>query len=251
MTLSWSFRRKVLYATVSIFVLLLLLLFIWIKFFTAAPTCFDGKQNGRESGVDCGGSCTLVCAQEARAPVVLWARAFPGGQGSYTAAAYIQNNNLGDIARAVPYTFQLFDANNKLVVEKTGVADLPPMQVVPIIEPNVSVGNRTVARALFSFSAIPVWQKVSADAIPSFYTSSETFAQDGSSLSAKIQNVSVVDAPNLEAVAVLFDASGVAQAASKSLIPALAHKSSTEVFFTWGSGVPGISRAEITLVPSL
>ncbi|MEI7719607.1 MAG: hypothetical protein WCI89_00115 [bacterium] len=250
MTLSWSFRRKLLYAGVSGCIVLLLLLFVWVKFFTAAPTCFDGKKNGGESGVDCGGSCTLVCSSEARAPVVLWARAFPNGQGIYTAAAYIQNNNIGKIARNVSYTFQLFDARNILVVEKNGVTDLPPMQTIPIVEPNISVGNRTVAHTLLTFSDVPVWESVLPDQIPSFHTSNENFTPDGSSLTATVQNVSSLDESGVAAVAVLFDKDGVARAASKSLIPNLLHKTSAQVYFTWPQGNQDITQAEITLLPA-
>ena len=250
MILSWSFRRKVLYAGVSIFILLVIVFILWIKFFTAAPTCFDGKQNGDEHGVDCGGSCSLVCASEAHAPVVLWSRAFQSGQGSYTAAAYIQNNNIGKIARAVGYTFQLYDANNMLVTEKDGVVDLPPMQTIPIVEPNISVGNRTIAHTLFAFSGVPVWHSVLADTIPSFHMGNENFASDGSSFSATAQNVSLVDASNIVAVAVLFDKDGVAEAASKSFIQSLPHKASADVYFTWPHGTPNITQAEITLIPS-
>ena len=250
MALSWSFRRKVLYGGVGVFIVLLALLFIWARYFTAAPTCFDGKKNGGESGVDCGGLCALVCSSEARAPVVLWARAFPNGQGAYTAAAYIQNNNIGKGAHAVAYSFRLYDADNRLVVEKDGVADLPPMQTIPIVEPNIAVGSRAVQRTLFAFSAVPVWQSVAPETVPTFHVSSHTFASDGSSLTATVENISVLDALNIQAAAVLFDKNGVATAASKSLIPSLAHKSSTNVFFTWPRGVPSVAQVEITLLPS-
>ena len=250
MILSWSFRRKLLYAVVCISLLFVILFILFIKFFTAAPTCFDGKKNGGESGVDCGGSCSLVCANEAHAPVVLWSRAFPNGPGNYTAAAYIQNNNIGKMARGVAYSFQLYDADNKLVVEKDGVTDLPPIQTIPVVEPNISVGNRVVARTLFAFSGTPVWTSIPPEAIPSFHLGNESFASDGSSLSVTAENVSTLDTKNITAVAVLFDASGVAQAASRSFIPSLAHKTSTDLFFTWPQGNAGVAQAEVTLLPS-
>src|SRR3990167_18523 len=81
----------------------------------------------------------------ARAPIIVWARAFESAPQTYTAAAYIQNNNPGAGARQVSYSFQLFDADNALVVERGGTVDLPPVPTIPIIETGINVGYRSVA----------------------------------------------------------------------------------------------------------
>lgn len=233
------------YTSVGGILAFMVLIVVYQTLFTAPPLCTDGKQNGDEHGVDCGGSCALVCQDEARAPVVSWARAFETAPQTYTAAAYIQNNNLGAGARRVGYTFQLFDADNKLVVARDGVADLPPVPTVPILETGINIGNRTVARALFSFSSDPVWQR--AGALPKLAMSGQTLAADASRLEATISNDSFSDV-RASAIAVLFDADGVARAASKSTVTVPA-RSSTPIVFTWGQPAQGIVRAEITLLP--
>ncbi|KKW37864.1 MAG: Sushi domain-containing protein / SCR repeat-containing protein [Candidatus Adlerbacteria bacterium GW2011_GWB1_54_7] len=119
MALSWGGRRKLLYAAVAAVFGFAVMFGIYRTFFTAVPTCRDGAQNGRESGVDCGGDCALLCQAEARAPVVLWVRAMSGGEGAYTAAAYVQNQNAGAYAPDVHYAFQLFDGNNLLVAQES------------------------------------------------------------------------------------------------------------------------------------
>ena len=78
MALGWAQRRKFLYYTVAIIIGAVFLIFVYESLFTAPPTCFDKKQNGNEIGVDCGGSCSLVCPSATRAPAVLWARAYFG-----------------------------------------------------------------------------------------------------------------------------------------------------------------------------
>lgn len=245
MTLTWSGRRKALYTSVGGIIAFMLLIVVYQTLFTAPPLCTDGKQNGLEHGVDCGGQCALLCQGEAHAPVVLWARAFEQAPQTYTAAAYIQNNNIGAGARQVGYSFQLFDSENKLVVERQGVADLPPVSVVPIIEPGINVGNRVVSRALFSFSTEPVW--VRAGALPKLSVSGQRLAADASRLEATVSNDSFVDV-RATVAAVLFDADGVARSASKSTVTVPA-RSSTPVVFTWGEPGRGIVRAEITLLP--
>lgn len=245
MALTWSGRRKALYTSVAGVIGFMVLIVVYQTLFSAPALCTDGKQNGLESGVDCGGQCALLCQGEARAPVVLWARAFESAPQTYTAAAYIQNNNLGAGARRVGYTFQLFDEDNKLVVDRVGVADLPPVPTVPIIESGINVGYRSVSRALFSFSSEPVW--VRAGALPKLNVSGQRLAADASRLEGAVSNDSFNDA-RATVAAVLFDADGVARAASKSTITVPA-RSSTPVVFTWGTPAAGIVRAEITVLP--
>ncbi len=232
------------YTSVGGIIALMLLIFVYTAFFTAPPLCTDGKQNGTEQGVDCGGGCARVCEAAARAPVVLWARSFEQAPQTYTAAAYIQNNNVGSGARQVAYTFQLFDQENKLVVDRTGVADLPPVSVIPIIEPNINVGHRVVSRTLFSFSSQPVW--VRAGAPPKLSVSEQQLSNDGSRLSATLSNGDFKDARTTVA-AVLFDKDGVARAASKSTVVVPA-RGSLPVTFTWAAQ-EGVVRAEISVLP--
>lgn len=262
MAFSWGERRKYTYLAVFGIISVAFLCWVYISFFYHAPTCFDGARNGSEVGVDCGGSCSLLCQNQTHEPPVAWARSFltvsaasttPAGEKGnnlYTAAAYIKNNNIGAGAHKAAYSFQLFDAKNQLIIERSGVTDLPPLPNIPIIESGIQTGTRTIARTLFAFSALPVWRVVSADSIPTVGVSHQVLASDGSRLSLSLDNNTVEDVSNITVAAVLFDSNGVALAASKSLISSLPHKSSKSVVFTWPLGVPEVTRAEITVLPS-
>lgn len=246
MALTWSGRRKALYTGVIGVIGFMTLIFVYQTLFTAPALCTDGKQNGNEHGVDCGGSCALLCATEARAPIVLWSRAFESAPQTYTAAAYIQNNNPGAGARQVSYSFQMFDADNALVTDRTGVVDLPPVPIIPIVESGINVGYRSVARTLFAFSTEPTWVK--AGQLPALTVSNQTLAVDGSRLSAKLRNGSFV-AVRATVAAVLFDAEDVARAASKSTVVVPA-RGEVPLDFTWGSKpTRPIVRGEITILP--
>lgn len=250
MALTWSLRRKLLYSGTTIFVALLIVVFIWFKYFNVPPTCFDGRQNGNEIGVDCGGSCALLCVSQTSDPTVLWARAFPNGANTYTAAAYIHNPNAAG-AHDVGYAFQFFDADNKLVQEKDGVMDIPPQQTVPVVEPMIYAGNRTIVRTLFSFANTPVWKRVPKGTIPELRVKSQTLSSDTKRLDATIANSSLVqNAPEVTVIAVLFDSQGIARAASKSLVPVVPSNSSEQVVFTWPQSTDNIARTEVTILPS-
>ncbi len=226
----------------------MLLFVLYVALFTNAPTCFDGKLNEGEQGVDCGGACALLCREQTRSPVVLWSRVFEVAPGTYTAAAYVQNPNPGAAAKRVAYSFQLFDQENLLVSEREGVIDIPPLLTVPFVDPNISVGTRTVARALFAFSEEPVWYRTGS--LPTFRVGNQELAADASRLSATVTNETTENADRVTVAAVLFDGQGVARAASKSVITRIPRKGSQEVTFTWPGGVKNIIRAEITVLPS-
>jgi len=245
MALTWSGRRKALYTSVIGVISFMALIFVYQILFTAAPLCTDGKQNGNEHGIDCGGSCALLCAGEARAPVVVWSRAFETAPQTYTAAAYIQNNNPGAGARRVGYSFQLFDADNKLVVDRSGTTDLSPVPIVPIIETGIDVGYRQVSRTLFAFSTEPTWVK--AGVLPVLSLSSQSLAADGSRLVATLHNGSFTPV-RATVAAVLFDRDDVARAASKSTVSVPA-RGEIPLAFTWGPSTSQIIRAEITILP--
>ena len=250
MALSWSTRRQLLYYGVAFFIGGILLIAGWQAFFTTAATCSDGLKNGRELGVDCGGSCTLLCQGQARSPVVLWARAFKTDTSLYTAAAYIENPNtaLGAGARSVQYVFRLRDEKNILVAKREGVIDIPPTTLIPVVEHNIDVGNRDVFRADFEFLEVPTWKKVLVPALPPRLSNQE-LAQDGSRLSATLTNNSLESVNQVSVVAVLFDSQGVARAASKSTVNTIPKKSSRPIVFTWPAGIPDVVRAEITVLP--
>jgi len=253
MAMTWAGRRQVLYSGVGAVITLIILIVLYNTFFNSPATCFDGKQDGAETGIDCGGSsCSLICNDVAHPPVVEWARSFQTNQNTYSATAYVQNNNVGAGARGVPYSFQLFDADNVLVVERDGVVDIPPLQTVPITESNINVGNRVVARTLFAFTNDPpaVWNKVVPGTYPQLTISQPTHADDYSKLSAILVNNNVSAVKNVSVVAILYDAENIAIATSKSLIPSVAARSQTQVVFTWPQGVPSAVKFELIVLPS-
>lgn len=255
MALLWSTKRKLLYSSTIGGGLLLAVLVLYGLFFIQAPTCFDGKENGNETGIDCGGSCVLLCKEQLHAPKLKWVRAFPISTSTYAVAAYIENTNIGVGAHGVRYSFQLFDDQNQLVIEKEGITDIPPIRTFPIIEPFINIGHRTVARAYFAFSQDVqdvAWKKVFAESVPVLSLSNQQYSTDtqGTRLSVMLHNDTVQDAKNITVAAILFDADGVARAASESLIALVPHRSTQAVVFTWPGQIQGVASEEITIIPS-
>ncbi|MDE2071286.1 MAG: hypothetical protein KGI70_00950 [Patescibacteria group bacterium] len=247
MALSWSGRRQLLYTAVAGIAALVVLVFLYESFLTSAPSCFNNKQDGTEAGVDCGGTCALLCPNQTVPAQVLWSRSFQTGLHTYTAAAYIENRNPGAGAKGVPYTFDLYDDQNELVLERTGTVDLPPTQNIPIVVPNINVGNRTVTKTLFSFAVQPVWERTTTPQLP---LSSQLLSTDGSTLEVTISNPTPQDARHVTVAAVLYDTQGTARGASITVLERLLKKSDEPLVFTWPGGVQNIVRAEVVVLPS-
>ncbi|TSA44519.1 hypothetical protein D4R49_00005, partial [bacterium] len=232
-----------------------LIVIIWIGFhFISRPaTCFDKVQNQEEVGPDCGGPCALLCSNQAYAPIVLWTRAFETGPSTYTVAAYVKNPNVSKDAAAynVHYAMRLFDENNLLVVERDGIMNIPPQDITPIVEANVSTGNRTIAHAFLEFSGKIQWITIPHHSLPQVQIKGQQFSLDGRTLSATVKNQGAGEVRNLNVSATLFDASGTAQAASRTLVERIGAASSQDIVFTWSTTTPNIVRAEIIPILSL
>jgi hypothetical protein len=116
------------------------------------PTCYDGKQNQEEAGIDCGGPCvpceTTVTGNDL---VVKDTSVVYGGEGKYDIVANIHNPNALFGGEKVNYTIVLFDENgteldvrtgetfilpneNKYIVELELMSDVQPSKVETTIE---------------------------------------------------------------------------------------------------------------------
>ncbi len=122
----------------SVFFVLLLLTFfgMYRVFFRVAPTCFDGKQNQNEQGIDCGGVCTVVCQETAVGENLQFKEvAFvQGGDKSYDVLGRVYNPNDVVGASTFHYVFELKDADGKVLTTRSGESFILPQETKSLIE---------------------------------------------------------------------------------------------------------------------
>lgn len=246
--MSWASRRKTYYTFGVIAFLILVIGVPAFLFLYDRPTCTDGIQNGDERGIDCGGSCEAICVQDVDQPQILWSRSFRVTDGVYNAVAYIENPNFGAIARDVPYSFKLFDDENILIFERTGITTLSIDGATPIFEAAIPTGNRVPVRTFFEFSAVPAWdQRTEEDQLRV-----ENIVLMGEETSPRIEarlvNDSVDERLDVEVVATIFNIEGNAIASSRTRIPSIDGRSERSVVFTWPQPFSEAS-AQIDLIP--
>lgn len=246
---SWSTRRKYGYFFA---VIVLAALFIGIPTFLVfykAPTCFDGKQNGDERGIDCGGSCALLCAADFSAPHILWTYSVPVVPGVYNALAYIQNPNQGVEARSVSYLFKLYDDKGLLVTQRTGNAFIPAGQRFAVFEGGIQTGERKAFRTTFEFTSTPRWQ---AGRIFSSIRVLDVVLDQSARPSAevKIGNMAVDQGfADLTAFIILYDKDDNRVSFSKTLIDSITPSERKSIYFTWPTAFSSpIVRSEVMFV---
>ncbi len=234
--MSWASRRKSQYAFGLLLFLGLITLAIAYPILNKKPTCFDGKQNGAERGVDCGGVCQRVCNADVAEPVILWRRAFPVTGSIYNLVALIENQNKGAAIKEVNYEFRIYDDKNLLIGRREGTTYIPPNQQFVVFEPRFDAGTSVIKSVAFDFTTEFVWvKKDSQIALLPIRVANIILNDDKKNpiLSAQVVNDSIYDLPEFDVIALLYDIDRNVINVSKTQTNGLASNSSSAIIFTW------------------
>lgn len=229
----WAFWRRLQYFAGFLFVFVIAGTGVYFAYFNAPPTCFDGRQNGDERGVDCGGTCQRICAIDIVAPRVVWAESFKIVDGQYNAVAYIENKNVGIGAPEIGYTLTLSDSEG-VIVQRSGVTVLPPDSTYPVFEGRIDTGTRVPTKTELVLAEDARW-------IPAiggreqFVVESRnlTRADESPRLDAELTNTALTSAQNVEIVATIFDAGNRPLTASRTFVENFGGRTTQDVVFTW------------------
>jgi hypothetical protein len=235
--ITWAHKRQIFYVTILVLLILFLGFLIIFPSLNKPPSCTDGKQNGDETGIDCGGSCPMACSSQVDSISVLWTRAFMVVPGRYNAVAYLTNHNKNAAIEKIDYRFRFADANNVYLGKRDGSTFVPPGGNFAVFEPAIDIGNATPVYVTFEFTDAPVWLQVPQDKIDQLKISVSNIQLSGETtnpnLSATIKNTSLFTIPDVGVVVILYDASGNAISASRTYLTELEPLESTDINFTW------------------
>jgi hypothetical protein len=235
--MTWALKRQLYYICVLVVFIAGLAALISYPYLKKAPTCFDLKQNGDETGVDCGGSCARACVAPLSEISVLWSRAFKVVPGRYNAVAYLQNKNENVAAQKINYRFRFADKDNIYIGKREGSTLVPPAGKFAVFEPAIDIGNSVPVYTTFEFTSTPVWLQVDEDKISQLKIFAKNVVLEDVEttprMSAVIENPSLFNVPGINVVAILYDKSGNASAVSKTYLEELRAEEEKQIYFTW------------------
>jgi hypothetical protein len=245
--MSWGTRKRNFILLIFFIIVLAFVSIGAFLFLYEEPTCFDQKQNGEETGVDCGGKCSLLCSTATIDPIIHWVRYFKIAEGLYSIIAYVENQNVDATVKNLPYSFKLYDDKGVVLVEKTGKVNLNPRQIIPIAQTGLSTGKLNPVRASFDFTDEIVWQKEEHKE-PVLIIKDEQIVPDKEvqKITAEVFNSSLEDVNNVTFVVIVYDRDNNAIASSSTLIEEIRGSQTVNLLFTWPTSfVDQISRFEI------
>jgi len=243
-------RRKILIFLILFIVLALILFFTFST--KKQPTCFDGIQNGTETGIDCGGNCEKTCREEARNIIVWWERPFQVSKGIYNLVAYVENQNLQSGLERLDYEFRVYDKDNVLAAEpRRGSTFVEANKRFAIFEPSVTTGDNEAYTAFFKIIGQSDWKKVNPDFTYNLFQVSKPVLnklETNPQLSANVKNASTYRFVDVPVVAIIYNHRGNAIATSQTYIDSIGSKEEQEVFFSWPEPF-GKDIARVEIIP--
>lgn len=251
--MEWSTQKQFIYGLFSILILIIIIgVPVYFYFFNVTPTCFDGKQNQSETGVDCGGVCQRACTVDIiENPLVIWSRAFPIANGKYNLIAYLQNPNINYISEPFNYIFNVFDDRNILIDTREGTINAPYNKNFVVFEQAFDAGKIKIGKVTFEVSSKVDWVRKTEEK-SKFSISSDQIVLVGGipTLTSVITNKTVESFQNFYVVAIVYDTEGNAIVVSRTIVDELKPKGKAVVVFTW----PNLSEfkySKIELIPRI
>jgi uncharacterized protein YcfL len=249
----WAIKRKLFYLLIVIGFFVFFGILIVYPYFNKAPTCMDRKQNGTETGIDCGGSCAIACTIEVDQISVLWSRAFQVVPGRYNAIAYLENKNEDTAINKVKYRFRFADKDNLYVGKRDGETYIPAKGKFAVFEPAIDVGNSIPVYTSFEFTEVPVWISVSKEKVSQLKISVSDIKLENENtepkISAVVKNNSLFRIPEVSFVVILYDALGNAVSASHTYIDVLQGEEDANINFTWREPITASNIVAKEIIP--
>lgn len=247
--MNWRTRRQfIVFATIGAIILFFIIRII-VGYVDKEPTCFDSKQNGDEQGIDCGGSCTLVCPFQARDVVILWQVATKVTDGVYNIVAYLENTNVGSGVTSLPYKFRIYDDQNLIIAERLGKTYISADDRFALVETTITTGNRIPQRVFFEFLEQPLWQELE----PIYQQKiirvrSQKIEQTTTRprVVAVLENLSQEFLHDIEVSVIVYNTQGNVIQIGKTLVNDMDPLAQKEIFFTWPEPITeDIGRIEV------
>ncbi len=245
-----SRRRSFIIILIGSFVLFFIVLPYWWTH-RVVPTCFDGKMNQTERGIDCDGSCSLVCPGGAKKLKILWTKVFPVRDGTYDIVAYVENSNFTIGAPEVPYTAKLYDNNGAVIVEASGKTYAKPNELFAIFRGNMQTGGRVAVTGSIEIPDTFRWYTGTRE--EQLFTVDNKRLVDAErkpKLTAMLHNDHPLVYRNVDVTVIIYDVNHEPIGVSSTRVQKIDKNSSEVLNFTWPTAFNFVAETEECELPA-
>jgi hypothetical protein len=229
----WELKRKIIYALGALIAFSAIFVVLLRGTFFPDPTCFDGKKNGFEVSIDCGGTCNLVCKEDVNPLSVLWAKSVKVGMNSYDLVALVANTNIDNASRNIDYTFNLYDETGANMKTFSGSTVAPLDGKFPLIIQNIPL-TKAPTNVIATLTDGLHYKVLESPSSPTIKILSRRY-EVGSipRVYATVANTKRIDIFNLPVRVLLFDANDNVYAVGQTVIESLPKEGVQEIIITW------------------
>jgi hypothetical protein len=117
--MSWRLRKQIIYGSIIFLIFFLISFFIFLKIKgPVIATCFDGKKNQGEEGIDCGGPCP-PCEIKYAEPLKIYPTKYLVYSNSIDIISLLENPNKNLALKKIKYYFEIYDFDGFLKAKTT------------------------------------------------------------------------------------------------------------------------------------
>lgn len=235
---------------ISLIVLVLIILIISI---IPDPSCFDNKQNGIETGIDCGGSC-ISCEEKYVIPLnIISATVLAEAKDFSGVVAKIENRNVDQGAR-FKYRMFLKDEFGQNIISFDGNSFIYPASTKYIIHPKLSFKQEEINRVevevlkeeWFTSSLSPA--KIFSVAEAKLTEIKDASRQGYLEVRGKIVNQSARLFPSVDLVMLLYSRTGKVLSAIQTKIFDVEEAEIQDFQYTWLNYFPDLSQVDLNRI---
>ena len=248
----WAARRK---GVIFLIVLVCLIIIVGIPSYLATrnqPSCSNHVKGGDESGVDCGGSCRLLCVPETL-PLISRGevRLLKIATSTYVAVIPVENPNITGSVKRAAYLFKIYSGATKMPVKAfERETYIGANSSFALFEGPFILDGLGPFRAVFEWGPSFVWEKSPSEPLLIGVENLNLIntANAAPRLEARLVNRGQKDLSNIEAIALLSDTNSNTVAAGKTFVDSIAVGESVPISFSWPSEF-GIQPVSIRILP--
>ncbi len=248
-------RKKIVIALVPISVLIVIIALFFIINLPKAD-CFDGKQNGKETGIDCGGSCVVCAIKNAKnLEVVSQPVALSVGNDFIAISTKIRNSNVG---YGVKFAYQInfLDSFGQIKNTITDKSYIYPASAKFLVVPKVEMKATDFSRieVVFDQSSFEWFasDKTSKDLF-GVYDVQAQFLEDAKSpgylkVTGKINNKMTNSFPLVDMVILVYSKTGELLNVVKTEINNLSGSATQQFEYTWMAHFPNLQQSNLNKI---